>query len=474
MSWVDPSQAIALLSNRILYGDSFNDKANIQDYLTNNGMPQSQINTSLAPQMASDVGREVAFNANNSSMYDSNAVKNGVDYLQSLGVSPNDINSQIKSSAQGFLNADNAAKSLQQENSNPGGFTGAIDKLALAGALGVVTGGLGAALGDTLGLASATSNSGLGDLGLTGNEASDLSSFTTPSDTSYLDNYSVDTSTPTSTPISTDTLPVSSDITSPQDLANALRNTDVTVPQNIGLTGNEATDLSSFTTPTDTSYLNDYAPTDTGTAQIGSGTSLSANAANNPLNQFYNVANPEVQANTGTVSNLVGGGSDANLATLNSLSNNPLLPISGQGIGGAELGATGSIIGSGEGLGTQTLSDTLAPTGLNGVTVNDLQTQPTDIANPSVTASDVVDAAKTAKNIANLLKATKASQQQISNTQQNLAKSQALSNLLRGTQAQAVEAPPIYKAQNPFTFSPQEPIQGNPLASLLRNNYGNS
>jgi hypothetical protein len=241
----------------------------------------------------------------------------------------------------------------------------------------------------------------------------------------------------------------------------------------IGLTGNEATDLSYFNAnPTDTSYLNDYAPTDTGTAQIGSGTSLSPDAANNKLSQFYNVANPEVQANTGTVSNLVGGGANANLASLDALANNPLLPISNAGIGGAELGATGSIIGSGEGLGTQTLSDTLAPTGLNGVTVNDLQTQPTTIANPSVTASDVVDAAKTAKNIANLLKATNASQQQISNTQQNLAKSQALSNLLRGTQAQAVEAPTPYKAPNFFTFTPDQPIQNN-LASLLRNNnYG--
>ena len=349
------------------------------------------------------------------------------------------------------------------------------------------------------------------DLGLTGNETSNLSSFTTPSDTSYLDNYSVNTSTPTSTPISTDTLPVSSDITSPQDLANALRNTDVTipsnigltgneasnltnfttpsdvsyldniatqsqpidvtVPQNIGLTGNEATDLSSFTTPTDTSYLNDYAPTDTGTAQIGSGTSLSPDAANNKLSQFYNVANPETQANLGTVSNLVGGGAESNLATLDSLSN-PLLPTTGAGIGGAELGATGSIIGSGEGLGTQTLTDTLAPTGLNGLTVNDLNSQPL-LNNGTVSttsAKDVADALRRANQLKNLL----SSNQQLVKNQQTLQQSQALGNLLKTNQFTPIATPEVYKAKNPFTFSPQEPIQGNPLASLLRNNYGNS
>jgi hypothetical protein len=351
------------------------------------------------------------------------------------------------------------------------------------------------------------------DLGLTGNETSDLSSFTTPSDTSYLDNYSVNTSTPTSTPISTDTLPVSSDITSPQDLANALRNTDVTIPSNIGLTGNEASNLTNFTTPsdvsyldnivtpsqpidvtvpqnigltgneatdlnyfnanpTDTSYLNDYAPTDTGTAQIGNGTSLSPDAANNKLSQFYNVANPEVQANTGTVSNLVGGGADYNLASLDALGNNPLLPISGAGIGGAELGATGSIIGSGEGLGTQTLTDTLAPTGLNGLTVNDLNSQPL-LNNGTVSttsAKDVADALRKANQLKNLL----SSNQQLVKNQQTLQQSQALSNLLKTNQFTPMAVPEVYKAKNPFYFSPQEPIQGNPLASLLRNNYGNS
>jgi hypothetical protein len=280
------------------------------------------------------------------------------------------------------------------------------------------------------------------DLGLTGNEASDLSSFTTPSDVSYLDN------------IVTPSQPI-----------------DVTVPQNIGLTGNEATDLSSFTTPTDTSYLNDFVPTDTGTAQIGSGTSLSPDAANNKLSQFYNVANPETQANLGTVSNLVGGGAESNLATLDSL-NNPLLPTTGAGIGGVELGATGSIIGSGEGLGTQTLTDTLAPTGLNGLTVNDLNSQPL-LNNGTVSttsAKDVADALRRANQLKNLL----SSNQQLVKNQQTLKESQALSNLLKTNQFTPMAVPEVYKAKNPFYFSPQEPIQGNPLASLLRNNYGNS
>jgi hypothetical protein len=219
---------------------------------------------------------------------------------------------------------------------------------------------------------------------------------------------------------------------------------------------------STTTTPQD---LANALRTDAGTVQLGNGTSLSADAATNPLNQFNNVANPEVQANTGTVSNLVGGGSDANLATLDATSSNPLLPTSGEATGGSELGAKGSIISSGEGLGTQTLSDTLAPTGLSGVTVNDLQTQPTDIANPSVTVSDVVDAAKTAKNIANLLKKP-------TTTTTTIPTTQSLANLLKGTPVQGASMPTIYKAANPFTFTPQQPIQDT-LASLLRNNYGN-
>lgn len=212
-----------------------------------------------------------------------------------------------------------------------------------------------------------------------------------------------------------------------------------------------------------------------GTAQLGSGTSLSADASTNPLNQFYNVANPETQANLGTVSNLVGDGAESNLTTLDSL-NNPLLPTTGAGIGGAELGATGSIIGNGQGLGTQTLTDTLAPTGLNGLTVNDLNSQPllNNGTTSTMSAKDIADALRAANSANNLIKSLNASQQKLASNQQTLQQSQALGNLLKANQFTPMAIPPIYKAQNPFSFGQQEPIQGNPLASLLRNNYGNS
>jgi hypothetical protein len=211
-----------------------------------------------------------------------------------------------------------------------------------------------------------------------------------------------------------------------------------------------------------------------GTANLGQGTSLSANASD-PLNSYYSTANPTVQANTGTVSNLVGGGAESNLATLDSLSN-PLVPTSGAGIGGSELGATGSIIGSGQGLGVQTLPETLAPTGLNGLTVNDLNSQPllNNGTNSSITGKDVADALRAANNANNLIKNLTSSQQKLASNQQNLQQSQALGNLLKANQFTPTATPPIYKAQNPFTFGQQELIQGNPLASLLRNNYGNS
>lgn len=210
-----------------------------------------------------------------------------------------------------------------------------------------------------------------------------------------------------------------------------------------------------------------------GTAQLGAGTSLSADAASNPLNPYYSTANPTAQASTGTVSNLVGGGAESNLATLDSLSN-PLLPTSGAGIGGSELGATGSIIGSGQGLGVQTLPETLAPTGLNGLTVNDLNSQPllNNGTSSSITGKDVADALRAANSANNLIKGLTSSQQKLATNQQNLQQSQALGNLLKANQFTPIATPEVYKAQNPFTFGQQEPIQGNPLASLLRNNYG--
>ena len=211
-----------------------------------------------------------------------------------------------------------------------------------------------------------------------------------------------------------------------------------------------------------------------GTAQLGSGTSLSADATTDPLNPYYSVANPEVQANLGTVSNLVGGGAESNLATLDSL-NNPLLPTSGAGIGGSELGATGSIIGSGQGLGVQTLPETLAPTGLNGLTVNDLNSQPllNNGTSSSITSKDVADALRAANSANNLIKSLTSSQQQLAKNQQNLQQSQALANMLKATQGQQTALPAVYKQGNPFSYAPQESINNN-MASLLRNNYGNS
>jgi hypothetical protein len=210
-----------------------------------------------------------------------------------------------------------------------------------------------------------------------------------------------------------------------------------------------------------------------GVAQLGAGTSLSADAATNPLNPFYSTSNPTTAANLNTVSNLVGGGAEFNLGALNSLASNPLIPLTGAGIGGAGLGATGSIIGSGNGLGVNTLADTLAPTGLNGLTPLDLSSQPNfEPSIPSTTnAKDVADALRRANQLKNILTASNPTASKTGVGQQP----QALSNLLRANQFTPIASPEIYKAQNPFSFGQQQPIQDtNQLASLLRNNYGNS
>jgi hypothetical protein len=107
-------------------------------------------------------------------------------------------------------------------------------------------------------------------------------------------------------------------------------------------------------------------------AGFGSGTSLSADSATNPLNPFYGTSNPAAQANL-VGSNLVGGGAEANLGLLGG---NSLVPVSGAGIGGAELGATGGIIGSGAGLGQSTVPYLTGAAGLNGFTPNDFMSQP--------------------------------------------------------------------------------------------------
>jgi len=219
-----------------------------------------------------------------------------------------------------------------------------------------------------------------------------------------------------------------------------------------------------------TSAIPDYPMTVTpsdplGSFQIGQGTSLSADAANNPLNPFYNVANPEVSANYNTVSNLVGGGAESNLASLNQLASNPLLPIGSAGIGGTELGSVGSILGTGQGLGQQTLAQVLAPTGLSGLSVQDLaSTKPMYSTTPNL--SDVLKAANTAKNVVKALTPA----EQALKTAQTTQQQSNLANMLRGAQLPQTALPPIYHQANPFNFGQQAlPVQDvSALAKLLR------
>jgi hypothetical protein len=202
-------------------------------------------------------------------------------------------------------------------------------------------------------------------------------------------------------------------------------------------------------------------PEPTGTYQMGQGTSLSQDAMTNRLNPFYGTANPELSANYNTVSNLVGGGAESNLAALDQLSSNSLIPLGGGGIGGTELGSVGSILGSGKGLGQQTLAQVLAPTGLSGLTVQDLEsdkpmyetTETTPLTKPKL-LSNILKS-----SLPQSLKTAQASQQQ-----SNLA------NILRGTQMPQTALPSIYKQANPFNFGQQnQPVQDvSELAKLLR------
>jgi hypothetical protein len=131
---------------------------------------------------------------------------------------------------------------------------------------------------------------------------------------------------------------------------------------------------------------------------LGSGTSLSADASGNILNGFYGTSNPAVQANL-VGSNLVGGGSASNLALLGG---NSLVPVTGAGIGGAELGATGGIIGSGAGLGQSSVSALTGAAGLNGFTPNDFMSQPASDYNFKLPNSS--KAKTTQQNMANALR----------------------------------------------------------------------
>ena len=162
-------------------------------------------------------------------------------------------------------------------------------------------------------------------------------------------------------------------------------------------------------------------------AGFGSGTSLSADAATNPLNPFYGTANPAAQANL-VGSNLVGGGAEANLGLLGG---NSLIPVSNAGIGGAELGATGGIIGSGAGLGQNTVSALTGAAGLNGFTPNDLMSQPASDYNFKLPQNSKTPQ----KSMANALRLP-------TDLNTNVA---------------------VYKQENPFYYSPQQQ-----LANMLR------
>jgi len=220
----------------------------------------------------------------------------------------------------------------------------------------------------------------------------------------------------------------------------------------------------------DTAYLDpnliDVAPDNVtigsdGTYQMGQGTSLSADASTNPLNPFYSTANPELSANYNTVSNLVGGGAESNLSALNQLSSNSLIPLGGGGIGGTELGSVGSILGSGKGLGQQTLAQVLAPTGLSGLTVQDLESD-----KPMYETTETATLTKP-KLLSNILKS---SLPQSLKTAQASQQQSNLANILRGTQMPQTALPSIYKQANPFNFGQQnQPVQDvSELAKLLR------
>ena len=198
-----------------------------------------------------------------------------------------------------------------------------------------------------------------------------------------------------------------------------------------------------------------------GTYQMGQGTSLSQDAMTNRLNPFYSTANPEVSANYNTVSNLVGGGAESNLAALDQLSNNYLIPLGGGGIGGTELGSIGSILGTGEGLGQQTLAQVLAPTGLSGLTVQDLESDKT------MYETNETSPTTKPKLLSNILKS---SLPQAVKTAQASQQQSNLANMLRGTQMAQTALPPIYKQANPFYFGQQnQPVQDvSELAKLLR------
>jgi len=171
-----------------------------------------------------------------------------------------------------------------------------------------------------------------------------------------------------------------------------------------------------------------------GTTQLGAGTALAEGATTNPLSPYYGV------------------GADAS---------NPLLTSAGYG--STELGGTGSIVGSGTGLGVSTLPQVSAATGFGGLTAADFPSYDVSNAGNGVNAKDVADALRKANTLRKLLTPQNSQMMQSFNALNNP------SGNISGT-----GLPTEYRAKNPFSFGEQQqPIQ-NTLATLLRNNNGNS
>jgi hypothetical protein len=171
-----------------------------------------------------------------------------------------------------------------------------------------------------------------------------------------------------------------------------------------------------------------------GTAQLGTGTALAEGATTNPLSPYYGV------------------GADAS---------NPLLTSAGYG--STELGGTGSIIGSGTGLGVSTLPEVSAATGFGGLTAADFPSYDVSNAGNGVNAKDVADALRKANTVRKLLTPQNSQMMQSFNALNNPSGNMSGTGL-----------PTEYRAKNPFSFGEQQqPIQ-NTLATLLRNNNGNS
>jgi hypothetical protein len=174
-----------------------------------------------------------------------------------------------------------------------------------------------------------------------------------------------------------------------------------------------------------------------GVAQLGTGTSLAEGATTNPLSPYYGI------------------GADAS---------NPLMTTAGYG--SSELGGTGSIIGSGTGLGVSTLPQVSAATGFGGLTAADFPSYDVSNAGNGVNAKNIARALRLANTAKNLLSSQNQTMQSF-NTLNNQNQNQNLLN------AQGTGLPTEYRAKNPFDFGQQQPVQDT-LASLLRNNYGNS